>query len=89
MGKFQLYSRAALFPTIAKHLLLLPGFDSVFAGGRLAQRKSTSFTQRPGFLGPIWLHGESLGLTSRSCCFLYLLGWAQLPPKASNFSRRR
>jgi hypothetical protein len=37
MGKFQLYSRAALFPTIAKHLLLLPDFDSVLAVGRLAQ----------------------------------------------------
>ena len=39
MGKFQLYSRAALFPTVARHLFLRPGFDSVFAVGRLTARE--------------------------------------------------
>jgi hypothetical protein len=36
-GQFQFIFALAFFSTIARHLLLLFGFDSVFAVGRLAQ----------------------------------------------------
>ena len=38
----------------ARRLLSLPGFDSVFAAGRLAQWQSGSFTQRFAHLGTKW-----------------------------------
>src|SRR5208282_6356905 len=66
---------------------LLPkcGFGNLLPVGRLAQWQPTLFTQRPGFPGPIWTHGESLGQTGCFCHLFTLDTWPQLDPFSPNF----